>query len=302
MISKQLILGVCVVLMSINSASARSWRGIEPLHSTRADVQRLFGPPIDDKSPYMWIYDFPEERAMIYFASGEPCEEGLSEGWKVPKDTVTEIYVTPSHYPKLSEVLTPGKEYTKIQAAHTPGIFYYFDSEEGIRVSSSNGVVHALTYGPAAKDARLSCGEYKYAGPVPPGVKLASVEHYPFDTFGNIRLYDAHARLDNFVIQLFQLREQEPKWRGYIIYYAGRRSYRGEAQFKAKCYKDYLVRVRKMDPASLFAVDGGFREDMQVQLYLGRSDYYPPVLMPTVSPKKVKIIPRRLRSCAERIP
>jgi hypothetical protein len=52
-----------------------------------------------------------------------------------------------------------------------------------------------------------------------------------------------------------------------------------------------------MDSANLFAADGGYREDMQVQLFLGRVDYYPPILMPTVSPKKVQVIKRRLRSC-----
>jgi hypothetical protein len=101
------------------------------------------------------------------------------------------------------------------------------------------------------------------------------------------------------VIQLFHLKEGDPQWRGYIVVYAAPRSHIGEAQFKANCYKNYLVRVRKMDPASLFAVDGGYREDMQVQLYIGRADYYPPVLMPTVSPKEVQLINRRLRSCNE---
>ena len=46
-------------------------------------------------------------------------------------------------------------------------------------------------------------------------------------------------------------------------------------------------------------LDGGYREDMQVQLYLGRTDYYPPVLIPTVSPKKAQLIKQRLRRCNE---
>ena len=58
------------------------------------------------------------------------------------------------------------------------------------------------------------------------------------------------------MIQLFHLKEGDPQWRGYIVVYAAPRSHIGEAQFKANCYKNYLVRVRKMDPASLFAVDG----------------------------------------------
>lgn len=298
MSSPQIIFGLCVVLMSINSASARSWRGIEPLHSTRADVIRLLGRPFDDKSPYMSIYDFPEERALIHFSSGRPCEEGLPDGWKVPKDTVIAIDLYPTSPKKMSEVLAPGKEYKEIRAAHTPHV-YYVGSEEGVRFTVQNGVVSSMSYGSSARDKGLACGEYKYAAQVPAGAKLHTVEHYPFDNFGNISFYNAQARLDNFIIQLFQLKKEEPQWQGYIIVYAGRRSYIGEAQYKANCYKNYLVRVRKMDPRSLFAVDGGFREEMEVKLYLGRSDYYPPVLMPTVSPKKATVIRRRLKSCAE---
>ena len=296
---KHIILAVCVVLLSINSATAKSWRGLEPLHSTRADVIRLLGAPADDRSPYEWEYKFPEEWARIHFSTGAPCKEGVAEGWKLPKDIVINIDVFPNAQKKLSEVLTAGKEYTQLQTAHTPSVNYYIDPEEGLRFTDQNGYVSSVTYGPTIKDKDYTCGEYKYAAPVVPGAKLKSVEHYPFDEFGNIRYEDAQARLDNFVIQLFQLQKEEPQWRGYIVVYAGRRSRIGEAQFKTDCYKNYLVRVRGMNPASLFAVDGGYREDMQVQLYLGRADYYPPVLMPTVSPKEVQLIKRRLKSCSE---
>ena len=298
MSSKQIMLGVCFVMISITSASAKSWRGIEPLHSMRADVVRLLGIPIDGKSPYMWIYDFPEERAFIHFASGEPCEEGLPDGSKAPKDMVLVIDLYPRVPKKMAEVLTAGKEYETVQAAHTPHV-YYFDSDEGTRFTVQDGVVSSIGYGGTAKDKDYRCGEYKYAAPFAPGVKLKGREHYPFDEFGNISYQDAKARLDNFVIQLFNLLEQEPEWRGYIVVYAGRRSYTGEAQHKGNCYKDYLVRVRKMDPAKIFTADGGFREDMEVELYLSRADYIPPILLPTVSPKKVQVVKRRLRSCNE---
>ena len=298
MSSKQIILGVCVVLISISSASAKSWRGIEPLHSTRADVERLLGRPTDDKDPYTLIYDFPEERALIDLSSGAPCEEGLPYGVNVPKDIVLEIEIYPSVEKKMEEVLTPGKEYEQIHAAHTPHI-YYFDSEEGIRFTVWGGIVQSIGYGPTAKEKDYSCGELKFATPIPPGVKLKKFELATFDTFGAISFRDAEARLDNFVIQVFQLNEKDPGWRGYIVVYAGRRSYAGEAQFKANCYKDYLVRVRKIDPGSLFAVDGGFREQFEVALYIGRVDYYPPVLLPSVSPKKAQVINRRLKSCSK---
>src|ERR1051325_10907549 len=221
MISKQPLFCLFCFLLAANAASAKAWRGIEPLHSTRADVERLLGPPNSDKSPYMWTYDFPEERAFIDFSSGLPCEEGLPGGWKVPKDTVIGITTYLTSMKKMSEVLTPGKEYEQTRAAHTPNVYYYADSDEGIRFTVVEEQVQSISYGPSAKDNGFSCGEYKYAAPIPPGLKLKRADIPTFDGFGNIRFNDAKARLDNFVIQLFELKSEDPLWRGYIIVYAG---------------------------------------------------------------------------------
>ena len=292
---------LCGFLLSgANTVSAKAWRGIEPLHSTRADVERLLGPPFAKDLPDTWRYEFPGEQALISYSSGD-CEEGLARGWRVPKDTVVNIsiYTKPA---KIEEVLTRGKEYEQVYGAHIPQITYV-DSDEGISFVAQDGFVHKVSYGPSAKDdKRLACGEYKYAAPIPPGLKLKRFENYPLDSFGNIIFDDVKARLDNFAIQLTQMKADDPLWRGYIIIYAGRRSYLGEAKYKANCYKNYLVRVRGIDAGSLFVVDGGFREVVQTLLFIMRADYYPPVLSPTVSPKKAQVIKRRLRSCYELSP
>ncbi|HYV82188.1 MAG TPA: hypothetical protein VE931_01660 [Pyrinomonadaceae bacterium] len=282
------------MLLSFNSAVAKPWRGIEPLHSTRADVERLLGRPIDDKTPYTWKYEFPEERAMINFLSGAPCEEGLPGGWKVPKDTVRDIVVYPSAPTTISTLLPAWKEYEQVPTPHIQNAFY-IDIDDGVRVSVTDEWVKYVFYGPTAKDKDYRCGEYKYAAPIVPGVRLRDFGDMKFDAFGDIRFIDAQARLNNFASQVVSMRGS-----GYIIVYAGRRSYKGEAQFKANCYKNYLVRVRKMDAGRVFAVDGGFRERFEVDLYVGSADEYPPMLEPTVSPKKAQVINRRLKSCSER--
>ncbi len=168
MSAKHIILSLLVVLISINSARAKSWRGIEPLHSTRADVVRLFGPPID-KMAGMWIYDFPEERAFISSSSGEPCEEGLPGGLKLPKDIVVYINTSPTIQKKMEEVLTPGKEYDNFRDPHTSNI-HYFDSEEGVKFIVSGGLVQQISYyGPKEQD--YQCAEYKYAVPIGPNLE-----------------------------------------------------------------------------------------------------------------------------------
>ena len=285
---------VAMVFLMVSVAQAKDWRGVVPLHSTRADVERLLGRPRSD----YWHYDFEEESAHIEY-SDSPCEEGLPGGWNVPKDTVVEIYTVPKKDLKLSDVLVTDRDYRQIRAAHTQHI-YYVDASEGVRYTVWEGEVQNISYLPSAKDKPLSCGEYKYASPVEEGAKLASVEQYPLDTYGDIPFEDAKARLDNFVIDLQMLRAEDRKWRGYIVVYAGRRAYEGEAKFKAECAKNYLIKVRGMDANSLIAADGGHRDELMVALYLTPRDVYPPVLMPTVSPKKVEILPGKIERCEQR--
>ncbi|HEX5603181.1 MAG TPA: hypothetical protein VFX63_11545, partial [Pyrinomonadaceae bacterium] len=147
----QIILVAFVVLLSINSARAKSWRGIEPPHSTRADVERLFGLPVD-KMAGIWRYDFPEERAFISFSSGGPCEEGVPNGFKLPKDIVVYINTSPTVLKKMEEVLRTGKEYDHFIDPHTSAI-HYFDSEEGIAFIVSGGLVQQISYsGPEAEE------------------------------------------------------------------------------------------------------------------------------------------------------
>ena len=285
---KAFVIASCLLPLASSSIFAKVWRGIEPYHSSRADVERLLGPPNFNG----WLYDFPDERVLITYSNGA-CN--------VPKDIVVEISISFGSLKPLAEVLIPGKEYEKIQAAHTPHI-YYLDSVEGLKYTVSEGMVQGTTYLAAAKDQKLLCGENKFAAPVAEGVKLNSIEHYPFDSFGNLPFEDVKTRLDNFVIQLFNLKAGDSRWRGYIIVYAGRRAYRGEAKFKSDCAKDYLVRIRKIDPESVIAADGGFRDEMSVELFLGRTEYYPPRLNPTVSLKNAQIINRSPQSCTELSP
>ena len=65
----------------------------------------------------------------------------------------------------------------------------------------------------------------------------------------------------------------------------------------AACSKDYLVSVRKADPEIVIATDGGYRDELTVELYIMPNDAYPPMLMPTVSPKKVEILPGAVIPC-----
>jgi hypothetical protein len=112
------------------------------------------------------------------------------------------------------------------------------------------------------------------------------------DEYGNIRFNDEKARLDNFAIEL----QNDPTAQGYIIAYGGRRGRAGEAQARADRAKNYLVNQRGIDPTRIVTVDGGFREDLTVELWLVPSGANAPTASPTVDPSEVQTTtPRRRR-------
>ncbi len=105
-----------------------------------------------------------------------------------------------------------------------------------------------------------------------------------FDEYGNVNFNDEKARLDNYAIQL----QNAPGTQAYIIAYGGRRGRTGEAQARADRAKNYLVNTRGIDAGRISTVDGGFREDLAVELWLVPQGATPPTAAPTVQPGDVQ--------------
>jgi hypothetical protein len=104
------------------------------------------------------------------------------------------------------------------------------------------------------------------------------------DEYGNIRFNDEKARLDNFAIEL----QNDPTAQGYLVCYGGRTGRTGEAQRRCDRAKDYLVTTRGLDASRVVTVDGGFREDLTVELWVVPSGATPPAASPTVDPSEVR--------------
>lgn len=282
---------ICVVIFGPQTVKCKAWKGIVPLHSTRADVEKLLGRPTFEDSEY----DIEGERVLITY-SARGCEEGLPGGWNVPANTVVSISLSSTKDLKLADVLVPGKNYEQIYGTHTPHVDYV-DVQDGVRYSTVDGSVQTISYfGSEADDKKLRCGEYKYAAAVPAGAKN-KFEQYPFDSYGKIPFEDAEARLDSFIVQLLDLNQGTPHYRGFIIVYAGRSAHAAEASTVAECSKNYLVKVREADPETVVAADGGHRDEFTVELYIMPNDAYPPMLVPTVSPRKVETLPGAFNPC-----
>ena len=93
-----------------------------------------------------------------------------------------------------------------------------------------------------------------------------------FDEYGDIQFSDEKARLDNFAIQVLNI----PGSRAYMLAYAGQRTYPNEAAERLKRAKNYLVKVRHIDPERIFTVDGGHRQELIVKLWVVPVGVSPP--------------------------
>jgi PKD domain len=114
---------------------------------------------------------------------------------------------------------------------------------------------------------------------LPPEAKARKIDEY-----GNIRFNDEKARLDNFAIEL----QNDPTAQGYLVCYGGRRGRTGEAQRRCDRAKDYLVTTRGITADRIVTVDGGFREDLTVELWIVPQGATPPPAAPTVDPSEVR--------------
>ena len=152
-----------VFFFSAIPISAKDWRGIVPLHSTRADVQRLLGRPDTDRGS-MIFYNVDFSRVSFQFPQSA-CG-GPGAFWNVSPDTVTDIWVTqqPLHEVRLGDIKLgsgfrtakdPELEYILNYINDAEGISYEVDTRYG---TDANGAVVALTmYFPPAKENNLRC-------------------------------------------------------------------------------------------------------------------------------------------------
>lgn len=116
------------------------------------------------------------------------------------------------------------------------------------------------------------------------------------DEYGNIRWSDEKARLDNFVIEL----RNDPTAQGYLICYGGRVGHRGEAQRRCQRAMNYVSKQRGIEAARIVTADGGYREDLTIELWVLPSGAMPPTASSTVDPREVRFIKSKAKGRTRR--
>lgn len=104
-----------------------------------------------------------------------------------------------------------------------------------------------------------------------------------FDECNSCSRDDQKARLDNLAVEL----QNDPTARAHIIAYGGRMSPLGQVEKLMALAREYLTKERGIDGSRLTVVNGGFREEDSVELWIVPSGAAAPRATPTVQAGEV---------------
>ena len=153
----RLLVSTCLTLAMAMVCYSAEWRRHCPLHSTRIDVEKIFGSNVRGCKTLWCIYNLERENVWIQYASGPPCGNDAADFWQVPRDTVIQLTVNFKEEPLLSDLRIDLRAYVRTEDTHLPGWIYYTDAAEGIVVAGGLRTVSSVTYLPEEKDKNLRC-------------------------------------------------------------------------------------------------------------------------------------------------
>jgi len=270
---------------SVQDERTKGWRGLVPSHATRRDVEGLLGAP---KTPGGSTYEPDKQYIYVEYSDG-PCEKGWPYGWNVEKDTVTSIWVSAKDGVFLAGLKIDEKKYQKYTEGHIQNRVHYVNYEEGIDIlvdDTTIAIVKGFYYMPTTSDEKLRCPDAKNRLPV--GRKQAD-SFGKFDEYGDLKPTHERYRLDTAASYAVSVTDSEI----YIIAYAGREAHPGEAETRASCAREYLIKEHKISAERIRAIDGGYREQRLVEIYVEPKDGDIPLARPSLRPSKVKIVQQK---------
>lgn len=143
-------------------SQAADWRGIEPLKSTRSQVEQILGVKGEEAAGIV-VYNTEAEKVFVEYSLGK-CNESAESEWDINKEVVISIKI----YPKNSIFIRDlgidliGFEKTLI-SADLPNMFRYTDTKTGISVTidanSPDGGDAVASFGfyPTSDQRSLKC-------------------------------------------------------------------------------------------------------------------------------------------------
>lgn len=155
-----LVIIICLLSpLGVQIPSTGAWRGLVPLKSTRADVERLLGPSEARRDKRAATYYLSDIVVLVNFFGNPKCKEALPyDTWDVAPETITGLAITLKRPVPISEV---GIDLTKFKKVHgdfdIADHFYYSHLEDGFSIEVGQNYVKGYVYSPGSKHKDFLC-------------------------------------------------------------------------------------------------------------------------------------------------
>jgi hypothetical protein len=152
------LLLLLIAIVWTRVSTAKQWRGIEPLRSTRADVIHLLKQCGNEREACEFTIE--SEKVYILFSGGLPEQHSDCLN-RLPPETVVFIESRPTKNAKFSRSLLKTGRFQKFNptAPWKVGFDGYVDKSQGLGLKTQHGRISQLVYFAAAADALL-CPSY----------------------------------------------------------------------------------------------------------------------------------------------
>lgn len=151
---------------------AKSWHGITPLHSTRSDIERLWGRPVPPPRDSGRSYTLNDDRSIYFIDEGEVyvlyARFTTSCDKSVTPDTVLWVSLKPKGKVLLSDLGIDTSRFSTYDPSTPEGIGYkaYSDEADGCELLTFKGLVEEIYYQPTAKDRKLCPTYFEHGAPI----------------------------------------------------------------------------------------------------------------------------------------
>lgn len=144
---------VLLILVLCGTQGIQGWKGIAPIHSSRADVERLLRPP---STPCKSLCSYETKSEVVFVRySGDPCTNEDDNRWLVPANTVISVTVNLEKTPRFSSLKLNRKKFTKTNDPELHGYTSYTSAELGVDYSvDTDGRVYSIRWFPTANDEK----------------------------------------------------------------------------------------------------------------------------------------------------
>jgi hypothetical protein len=272
---------------------AQTWRDIEPVKSTCKDVERLLGgnPCGQQNTQYNLV-----DATVVFVFADSPCHANWPhEQYNLAPGAVRfiRVFIKPPYTLTVSDFGIDKAALRQNANSDELDIFKFESHERGIKIAATqDGELIGIDFFPATKHDSLRCSNSDKGKPANEPTAYGAASHLvgeysPSDDSQKKLIYD------ELLSKLNKFDKGTPKQRlatVYIVAYAGQQSSTGEAKRQLKSAKNTLISEFNIDEKRIIEIDGGYRENSVVQLFIRPFGVPAPDIMPTIHPSKVELL------------